>query len=55
MDVWKNTKQVIRPVKYGIATYMMTTLSLLNEAKELPELYMKNKGNHSLENAEKGF
>ncbi|WHX64636.1 restriction endonuclease-like protein [Peribacillus frigoritolerans] len=43
VDVWKNTKQVIRPVKYGIATYMMTTLSLLNEAKELPELYMKNK------------
>ncbi|WP_342605854.1 restriction endonuclease-like protein [Peribacillus sp. FSL E2-0159] len=43
VKVWKNTKQVIRPVKYGIATYMMTTLSLLNEAKELPELYMKNK------------
>lgn len=43
VEVWKNTKQVIRPVKYGIATYMMTTLSILNEAKELPELYMKNK------------
>lgn len=43
VEVWKNTKQVIRPVKYGIATYMMTTLSLLNEAKELPELFMKNK------------
>lgn len=43
VEVWKNTKQVIRPVKYGIATYRMTTLSLLNEAKELPELYMKNK------------
>ncbi|ULM99814.1 restriction endonuclease-like protein [Peribacillus frigoritolerans] len=43
VEVWKNTKQVIRPVKYGIATYMMTTLSLLNDAKELPELYMKNK------------
>ncbi|MGE7767268.1 DUF2357 domain-containing protein [Peribacillus sp. NPDC096540] len=43
VEIWKNTKQVIRPVKYGIATYMMTTLSLLNEAKELPELYMKNK------------
>lgn len=43
VEVWKNTKQVIRPVKYGIATYMMTTLSLLNEAKELPELYMKNR------------
>ena len=43
VDVWRNTKHVIRPVKYGIATYMMTTLTLLNEAKELPELYMKNK------------
>lgn len=43
VEVWKNTKQVISPVKYGIATYMMTTLSILNEAKELPELYMKNK------------
>ena len=43
VEVWKNTKQTIRPVKYGIATYMMTTLSQLNEVKELPELYMKNK------------
>ena len=43
IEVWRNTKHVIRPVKYGIATYMMTTLTLLNEARELPELYMKNK------------
>ncbi|MGE7780439.1 DUF2357 domain-containing protein [Peribacillus sp. NPDC097264] len=43
VEVWKNTKQAIRPVKYGIATYMMTTLTQLNDAKELPELYMKNK------------
>lgn len=43
IEDWKSTKQVIKPVKYGIATYMMTTLTQLNEAKELPELYMKNK------------
>ncbi|WHY87067.1 restriction endonuclease-like protein [Neobacillus novalis] len=40
---WQPTKQLIKPVKYGIATYMMTTLTQLNDAKELPELYMKNK------------
>ena len=43
IDVWRNTEHIIKPVKYGIATYMMTTLTLLNEARELPELYMKNK------------
>jgi uncharacterized protein len=40
---WRQTKNLIKPVKYGIANYMMTTLTQLNEAKELPELYMKNK------------
>ncbi|WP_026568590.1 restriction endonuclease-like protein [Bacillus sp. UNC41MFS5] len=39
---WQSMKQLIKPVKYGIAIYMMTTLNQLNEAKELPELYMKN-------------
>ncbi len=40
---WQAMKQIIKPVKYGIATYMMTTLTQLFEAKELPELFMKNK------------
>jgi hypothetical protein len=40
---WQQTKYLIKPVKYGIATNMMTTLTQLNEARELPELYMKNK------------
>jgi hypothetical protein len=40
---WQPTKQLIKPVKYGIATHMMTSLTQLNEARELPELYMKNK------------
>lgn len=39
---WNNLKQVIRPVHYGIATYAMTTINTLKEAKELPELFMKS-------------
>lgn len=40
---WQLTNHLIKPVKYGIATYMITTLTQLKEANELPELYMKNK------------
>ena len=47
---WQRTKNLIKPVKYGIATYMITTLTLLNEATELPELYMKNKQETALWN-----
>ena len=43
IQVWQPTNQPIKPVKYGIATYMITTLTQLEEANELPELYMKNK------------
>jgi uncharacterized protein len=43
IQTWKPTNQPIKPVKYGIATYMITTLTQLEEANELPELYMKNK------------
>lgn len=43
VKTWRPTKQLIKPVKYGISTYIMTTLTQLNEAKELPELFMKNK------------
>lgn len=44
VDVWKNLKQgVIRPVHYGIASYVMTTINVLEEAKDLPELFMKSK------------
>lgn len=39
---WNRTKQLIRPVKYGIASNMMTTYAQLNTARELPELYMKS-------------
>ncbi|PLT32706.1 restriction endonuclease-like protein [Bacillus sp. V5-8f] len=42
VDVWTNMK-LIKPVHYGIATYMMTTFSLLKDAEELPELYMKTR------------
>lgn len=42
IEFWKNCPQVIKPVNYGIASYMMTTLQLLEEAEELPELFMKS-------------
>ncbi|MBH0166751.1 DUF2357 domain-containing protein [Fictibacillus sp. 7GRE50] len=41
--VWKELTQVIKPVGYGIASYMLTTLNALKDARELPELYMKSK------------
>jgi uncharacterized protein len=42
IEGWQKTKHLIQPVKYGIANTMMTTFSQIKEAKELPELYMKN-------------
>ena len=36
---------LIRPVGYGIQTYTITTMSLLKEVQELPELFMKSKKN----------
>jgi len=42
VTAWKNIETVIKPVGYGIAGSMMTTLSHLKEAKELPELFMKS-------------
>ncbi|OIJ16542.1 restriction endonuclease [Anaerobacillus alkalidiazotrophicus] len=45
---WTNLKQVIKPVNYGIAVYTLTTLSVLKEANELPELFMKSKQEMSL-------
>ncbi|MFB5193471.1 DUF2357 domain-containing protein [Neobacillus sp. KR4-4] len=50
VKAWKWTPNLIRPVKYGIATCMITTLTQLKEAKELPELYMKNKQEKTLWN-----
>lgn len=43
VTVWKELKQVIKPVGYGISSYMLTTLNALKEARELPELYIKSK------------
>lgn len=40
---WINLPTIVRPVGYGIANYMITTLKTLREAEELPELYMKKK------------
>src|SRR5699024_3678128 len=33
VDHWVNLKEVIKPVNYGIANYMMTTLNMLKEAR----------------------
>ncbi|MBS4193213.1 restriction endonuclease-like protein [Bacillus sp. FJAT-49705] len=40
---WKALDEAIKPVGYGIANYIMTTLNTLQESKELPELFMKSK------------
>ena len=39
---------LIRPVGYGIQTYTITTMSLLKEVQELPELFMKSKEERTL-------
>ncbi|NHM30662.1 restriction endonuclease-like protein [Neobacillus terrae] len=43
VEFWKRTPQLIRPVGYGIAVYAMSSLNILKEAQELPELFMKTK------------
>ncbi|MEH7544926.1 restriction endonuclease-like protein [Neobacillus vireti] len=40
---WINLNPIIKPVHYGISSYILTTLNTLKEAKELPELFMKSK------------
>ncbi|MBT2720222.1 restriction endonuclease-like protein [Bacillus sp. ISL-46] len=40
---WMNLNPIIKPVHYGISKYVLTTLSVLKEATELPELFMKSK------------
>ncbi|NLI69218.1 MAG: DUF2357 domain-containing protein [Bacilli bacterium] len=42
VEYWTNLPSVIKPVNYGIATYIITTLNTLKEANELPELFMKS-------------
>lgn len=43
VNQWENLKPIIKPVHYGIASYILTTLSTLKEATELPELFMKSR------------
>lgn len=45
---WINCNPTIKPVGYGIAEYMITTLSNLKESTELPELFMKSKEEKTL-------
>ncbi|WP_306010434.1 restriction endonuclease-like protein [Bacillus sp. MMSF_3328] len=42
VEHWTNCNPIIKPVGYGIAEYMFTTLSNLKDAAELPELFMKS-------------
>jgi hypothetical protein len=42
IEIWKDLENVITPVNYGIATYIVTTLQSLKKAKKLPELFMKS-------------
>lgn len=39
---WITLNSLIKPVGYGIASYMLTTLNSLKESTELPELFMKS-------------
>lgn len=41
VSYWSKLKGVVKPIQYGISSYMMTSFVQLQEAKELPELYMK--------------
>ncbi|WP_078414717.1 restriction endonuclease-like protein [Priestia abyssalis] len=43
LEPWKKLDHLIRPVGYGIQVYTMTTMSLLKDVQELPELFMKSK------------
>ncbi|MFD1608655.1 DUF2357 domain-containing protein [Oceanobacillus luteolus] len=43
VEIWENLLDVIKPVQYGIANYMLTTLDMLKDSTELPELFMKSK------------
>lgn len=43
VEHWYNCNPIIKPVGYGIAEYMHTTISNLKESTELPELFMKSK------------
>ncbi|WP_071394226.1 hypothetical protein [Bacillus tuaregi] len=42
VDYWRNLQQVITPVHYGIANYALTSINMLKEARELPELFLKS-------------
>lgn len=42
VSYWINLHPVIRPVHYGISSYILTTLNVLKDATELPELFMKS-------------
>ncbi|MFD1851405.1 restriction endonuclease-like protein [Oceanobacillus bengalensis] len=42
VEIWINLPKIIKPVNYGISSYILTTMNNLNTAIELPELFMKS-------------
>src|SRR5690606_34840436 len=48
VEHWINSNPIIKPVGYGIADYLHTTLSNLKDSTELPELFMKSKEEKAL-------
>ncbi|MED3561756.1 restriction endonuclease, partial [Bacillus xiapuensis] len=43
VEYWINLNPIIKPIHYGISSYILTSLNTIKEAKELPELFMKSK------------
>jgi uncharacterized protein len=43
LEPWEKLERIIRPVRYGIQVYTMTTLNTLKSAHTLPELFMKSR------------
>lgn len=42
VKAWQTLPHVIRPVGYGIQNHLLTSINLLRQAEELPELFMKS-------------
>jgi hypothetical protein len=42
VEYWSNLNPVIKPVHYGVSSYILATFNTLKEARELPELFMKS-------------
>ncbi|WP_345240676.1 restriction endonuclease-like protein [Pontibacillus salipaludis] len=55
LQTWQSTRQLIKPVGYGIRTSAMTDLESLKHADELPQLFMKSNDERHLWNLMRRF